>query len=265
MRDKHAKSVPSHHMRLDFAQSADGSYNPVLYNGYTDVGYNSVSLGALDPQQQQIAGMAATAATTTAAILAKLGTLGAMGGPIGLAVAGIVAVGMALANAFAGCGQTCVAATNIANQVEPLLGKNKDDYINSPIRYRSMQLAALNNFDFTWAALVKACSNPQLQAAGQRCISDRQRGSCIWKDHNNACWNWFLGYRDPIANDPGVQPDPPNTTATVDPQTGQVTYTPTVVGSLSNALGSIPTPLLVGGAGLVGLLILSTAMGGGRR
>ena len=35
------------------------------------------------------------------------------------------------------------------------------------------------------------------------CIADRQRGGCHYQS-NGQCWNWFIGYRDPIANDPQV-------------------------------------------------------------
>ena len=90
-----------------------------------------------------------------------------------------------------------------------------------------MQAAALNNFDTVWAALEQACSDPSLGKAGQNCISDRQAGSCAYKvksvgswqggkwvpgqggnGSGSACWNWFIGYRSPIADDPNVQPDP---------------------------------------------------------
>jgi hypothetical protein len=69
----------------------------------------------------------------------------------------------------------------------------------------------------------------------------------------------FVTLRDPVANDPGVQPDPPN--AVVDPQTGQVTgYTASPNGamaSISNLFGGfsggmlLPLLLLGGGALLV--------------
>jgi hypothetical protein len=179
--------------------------------------------GALDQQQSSIANAAMSGAILT-------GTL--LGGPLGGAIAAAISqLGILLANAFSGCGQTCVEATKIANQVEPILQQNVDKYMSAPVHYASLQAGALNNFDFTWQALQQACSNPQLQAAGQRCISDRQRGACTWKaspggwaqdttgkwtytgygaaGSGDACWNWFVGYRDPIANDPTVVADPP--------------------------------------------------------
>lgn len=275
-------------MRLDFTHGHQPLASlPALIQQppHYPIALEGVSLGVLDQESQQIAGMAAIGASTTASILIPLMHLGAMAGPIGAAVAGVIAIGVALANLFSGCGQSCVLATKIANDAEPILQNNLNTYLSAPAHYRSLQLAALNNFDFTWQALTKACSNPQLQAAGQRCISDRARGACVWQSSpfgwingqfvgsgpagsGTSCWNWFSGYRDPIANDPHVVPDPPDTTTTLNPLTGQITTTQTgIPGALASlGLPSIPTPLLVGGAALLGLVLLgNTFSGGGRR
>ena len=177
--------------------------------------------GALAPQNQNIANAAATAASATGAIAAALSGIPI----IGPAVNAAVSIGLALANIFAGCGQKCVETTNLANQAEPLLQQNLDNYMSAPVHYASMQAAALNNFDLTWNALTSACSNPQLGAAGQSCISDREQGACHYQTSpggwvngtyqnpgaqgsGSTCWNWFVGYRDPIANDPTVVADP---------------------------------------------------------
>lgn len=183
-------------------------------------------VGDLSPQNQSIANVAATGASATVSILLAMGTIG---GPVGAAISGLIAVGMALVKVFGGCGQTCVQASNIANQVEPILKQNLDHYLSAPVRYASLQAAAVNNFQTAWNALVQNCSNPGLQAAGQRCISDRQRSGCTWKTSQGGwtqdssgwtyvppgaagsgqeCWNWFVGYLDPIVNDPAVLPDP---------------------------------------------------------
>jgi hypothetical protein len=156
--------------------------------------------------------------------------MGTIGGPVGIAISGLIAVGLALTKVFSGCGQTCVQASNIANQVEPILQENLNQYLSAPVRYASMQAAAANNFQTAWNALAQNCANPQLAQAGQRCISDRQRGACTWKTSaggwtqsaggswsyiapgpdgsGSTCWDWFLGYLDPILNDPEVVPDP---------------------------------------------------------
>lgn len=186
----------------------------------------AMGFGALAPQNQNIANAAASAASLTGTLAAALSGIPI----IGPAVNAAVSIGLALANIFAGCGQSCVLATNLANQAEPLLQNNLDTYMSAPIHYASLQAAYLNNFDLTWNALVSACSNPQLGAAGQSCISDREQGAChyqtspggwfqdgtgAWSYQNpgaqgsgSTCWNWFVGYRDPIANDPTVVPDP---------------------------------------------------------
>ena len=186
---------------------------------------------------------------------------------IGVAIAALIGIGIAIANACKGCGQTCIEATSIANQCATLLAQNVDVYTGSPIRFASMQVAALNTFDTTMAALDQACSNPALGAAGQRCISDRQRGACHWKaspggwnadgtftkwgavGSGTACWDWFVGMRDPIANDPNVQPDPVASTSA----SGSISN---LVASIPATVGGISTPLLIG-AGLLAAYLVS--------
>jgi hypothetical protein len=76
--------------------------------------------------------------------------------------------------------------------------------------------------------LEQYCGQPSLGQAGQNCITDRERGACkyqtsgcalstgtppVWgcgaNGSGNQCWNWFIGYRDPIANDtPNPNPAP---------------------------------------------------------
>lgn len=208
------------------------------------------------------------------------------------AVQAATAVAVAIESLFSGCGATCTQATSIANQVAGLLGQNLNSYMSLPQpHYASVQQYYLAIFDKTWAQLMQACNNPQLAAAGQRCITDRQQGACTWKTSpsgwaqgsdgtwaytgagangsGSTCWNWFVGYRDPIANDPTVIPDPvatintdgSTTTSTVNPQTGAVssTITPpsaTVSSTINSLTASIPTPLLLGGAALLALMIL---------
>ncbi len=198
-------------------------------------------LGTTD---QQIAGAVGAAG---GAITSTLVSLSVIGGPVGLAAGAIIAAGVALfnvlENAFSGCGQTCIAATTVVNQLAPILQQNLDAYMSSPVHYYSMQQQALANFDTTWQRVVAGCSDPALGAAGQRCIGDRQRGACHYKtspggwsngaytapgpaDSGDTCWNWFVGYRDPIANDPTVVPDPPSAASSTATQTVQVGTNP---------------------------------------
>lgn len=242
-------------------------------------------LGATIEQESSVIGSAVSSATLA---------IPGVGPLVAAAVQAATAVAVAIETLFSGCGATCTQATTIANQVANLLQQNLTGYMSLPQpHYASVQAYYLSIFDQTWAQLMQACGNPQLAAAGQRCITDRQAGACTWKaspggwtqgsdgtwtyqgygaaGSGSACWNWFVGYRDPIANDPTVVPDPVATTnpdgsttvSTVNPQTGAITTStapPSVTTQLSSALNSlttsIPAPLLLGGAALMLLMIL---------
>lgn len=171
--------------------------------------------------------------------------------------AAVVGVTIFLANMFRR-GKQKEAATSIVNEIEPQLVTNRDGYLSGP-RTRSSQAQALANFDAAWQAVIQACSNPQLGSAGERCISDRDRNACVWKE-GGQCWNWFIGYRDPIANDPQVRPDPVQTAtgSWVDPDTGEVLQS-SALDSLTGGQGG----LLLVAAGL-GAAYLLMGNGGGR-
>ena len=219
------------------------------------------TLQQANPQAGAIAGAAASTAT---GVVGTLVALGAVTGPVGAAIAGLVAAAYAIANLFGGCGNTCVEATNIANQAAAIIDQAFDQYMSSPVHYQSMQTAYLQLFDGTWNAMVQACSNPALGSAGQACISDRQAGSCAYKTSpggwqessdgawtyvnpgangsGTACWNSFIGRRDPVANDPTVVPDPGSASSLL----SSVTSGGSVFG--------IPAPAAIGGLALLGLL-----------
>jgi hypothetical protein len=132
-------------------------------------------------------------------------------------------------------------STQYADQAESLLGQNIAAYFAIPApRPKSVQALALGNFDMVWADLVKQCSDPTLGDAGKHCISDRKAGGCAYHQPGASvppwgtpaageCWNWWSGYRDPIANDASVVPD-----ASVAGVTSDVTSS---VGSVAGALG----------------------------
>lgn len=192
---------------------------------------NAMNTGAAvaNATNSPIAGVAAGGLSFAASIFALTPAIAAACPPC----AAIMAIGAGLvpivAKIVQGCGQTCIAASDAANQIEPLLLQNVQTYVNSSPRYKSMQAAALANFDQTFAKLTAACQ--QIGGpGGKNCISDRVAGACKWKaspgswspnsdgshtwnpagasGSGSSCWNWFIGYRDPIANDPDVQPDP---------------------------------------------------------
>lgn len=95
-----------------------------------------------------------------------------------------------------------IQASNDANQVEPYLKANLDQYLSGP-RTTAAQQQAIQNFNQGWSQLVSQCSDPKLGDAGRRCISDRDRdGRPSWGK------NWFELYLDPIANDTPVDSAP---------------------------------------------------------
>lgn len=157
---------------------------------------------------QTLNSLATTGASTTVGILVALGTVS---GPVGAAIAGLIAVGSLVANMFHGCGQTCIIATQDVNKFESQVFRpNLDAYRNAPIHTKSLQAAALNNFDTAATALRQALSDPSLGAAGQRGISERlvRGGTAPWCPNpgHTGC-DWYALYRDPIANDPNVVDD----------------------------------------------------------
>ena len=102
--------------------------------------------------------------------------------------------------------QQKVASTAIVNELEPVLKQNLDAYLAGP-RTSSRQALHLAQFDMAWHYLKsqEGCGNPELGKPGQNCIADRSRGGQ---------WDWASYYRDPIANDPQLKPDPEIPTAT---------------------------------------------------
>ena len=221
-------------------------------------------MGQASSTGSTVASLVTAGASVTTGILGTLSALAAgtsVAGPVGLIITGVVAIGILLMKVFSGCGQTCVEATDIANQVEPILLQNLQTYLSAPIHYASLQAAALNNFNTAWQGLVQGCGSGVLASttAGSNCISDRQQGSCHYKTSpggwqqdasgnwsyvypgasgsGTACWDWFIGYHDPIANDPTVVPDPTSTTALENDMAGST--------SASASASSLPWPLLI--------------------
>ena len=170
-------------------------------------------LGALGSAQSTglIESIASTGALTTVSILHSLSIGLFASGPVTAVIGGLIAVGTLIATMFHGCGQTCIAATQDANKAADILTQNLNAYMSAPVHYKSIQTAALNNVDTIFTALRQACSDPALGAAGQRCISERlvRGGTAPWCPNpgHTGC-DWFAEFRDPIANDPKVVPDP---------------------------------------------------------
>lgn len=171
----------------------------------------------------QTAGTAASVGSATAGLLVAAGAIQAV--PIAGQIAGAALVVTAIiASMFKGCGSSCILTTNEVNQVEPYMQQNLAQYLAAPVSAATQQ-EALANFSQLWQGVLAYCQQPSMAQAGKNCISDRQQGSCAyktspggWQQNNgvwtyqypgpngsgSSCWNWFVGYHDPIANDPRV-------------------------------------------------------------
>lgn len=121
-----------------------------------------------------------------------------------LAIAGVAV--QILAPMFSGCGATCVKATQIVDQIEPKLKEIRDAYLGSGARTAKMQASALQVVDALLSDVQAGCSDPALGEAGRKCISERlvHGGNAPWCPTGSGC-DWITLYRDPIANDRGVQ------------------------------------------------------------
>jgi len=178
-----------------------------------------------------------------------------------VALAGSITQLLAAVGIGSGCGQACIAATSYANQAEVLLRQNLSMYqaIATP-RPQSVQQAALANFDKIWTGLQVSCAGVP-GGAGQRCIGDRQAGACHFKDSSGNCWNWFMGYRDPIANDTNTYNDSvtplPVAAVNAAPAASTVPASTAVSPVPMMATGDYSSLLLIGGGLLLVLFVVS--------
>jgi hypothetical protein len=206
----------------------------------------------------------------------------AAGGPVGLAVAGA-----SLLASFSGTlmqmlqpdavGISKLNATTCANYFESLLKENLKAYQagvgTQANHFISHQTQALQNFEAIFQAMVQCCMQAG-SVGGQRCVNDRIRGGQ---------YDYYVKYKDPIANDASVKPDPiydslGNEIQQVqDPETGQwkpvqsaastaATTATAAVSGLVSALPSFGTEFwVVGGLVLVGAVYLLASGGGNRK
>lgn len=228
---------------------------------------------------QQAAGYAGTAATTVTSLLATIGTVSAATVPL---VGAVVAAGTVLANLmiklFSGCGQSCTLTSDEANEVQSALAQNLAAYLAIPNgqRTQAIQAAALANFNNTWAQLVQYCGSASFGQAGQNCIDQREQGACAYKTSpggwqqdssgnwsyvypgangsGSTCWNYFVGFHDPIANDPTVVPNAAGTSTSAAVSATNSSFEATT-GMSSTSTPNL-APLLVIGAIVIGALVL---------
>lgn len=152
------------------------------------------------------AGTAASAAVTTAA---SAGAIAASTATMAVPIIGAAVLAVTLVlGSIARRNAQKTAATKIVNDVEPQLRANVEGYLSGP-RTVSSQRQAIANFNAGWQLVLDNCGQSSLGSAGQRCISERQRGGtapwCPTPSHTGC--DWFALYLDPIANDtPNADP-----------------------------------------------------------
>lgn len=83
--------------------------------------------------------------------------------------------------------------TQVVNTVEASMKLNLQQY-NAGGHTAAEQSTALANYDYLWSQLVAGCN--QVSPDRKQCITDRQQGGR---------YDFFVTYRNPIANDPNVQ------------------------------------------------------------
>jgi hypothetical protein len=164
-----------------------------------------LGLGAMTPQEQQVASLGvSTAATigTTAAITAMTAgatagmgaAIGAAAGPIGMAVGALVGI---FAPQLFQPDYKKIAASNEANTISDQMLANLNSWkaLSAAQKTTDVQAYYINNYNQLWNALVQYCSNQQLGSAGQNCIADRSP---------TGKYPWNVYYLEPIQNDPQV-------------------------------------------------------------
>ena len=163
--------------------------------------------------------------------------------------AGILMVGASIQNFFFHPDCNKIATTQIVDQAEAFARQNLAAWqaLTPSEKTPEAQQAALMNFDNLWNQVLQACGSGQYGTAGQACIADRQAGACKYKGADGQCWNWFVGYRDPIANDPQVNAATASASSIL----------PAGVTSALASAGIDPTLLFIGAGLVVAVMVLS--------
>lgn len=194
-------------------------------------------LGDMAPEQKQVV-------MSTPALVGGLLTVGGKSSIAALAwgTAAIPIIGAAVVGAtiaisllFSRKGpKQKVATTKIVEDVELPLRELVAGYWAGP-RTVSSQRQALAAFDAGWQFILQNCGNPEMGDPGRRCISERDRGGI---------YDFFKAYRDPIAQDPDVRPDPQPKSAAAD--LVESVFGAAGSASSADAPGGMSTALLVG-------------------
>lgn len=269
-RTRHAYGWPSFSGRPPALPHEVRTRSPWLYGGP----YGMRGLGQSTAQvAQQVGALTGTVAPVIPGVAASVGSILGVTATaavpiIGAAIAGVTMGIVAMINS--GCGQTCIQTSEYANKATSLMAQNLGAYLDLPMPHtQAQQQAALANFDAIWNWLQQVCGSPAMGNAGVRCIQNQQPGSCPlkvsdfgWKQNPDGswtylkngpsgsgsnCWNYFSGFRDPIANDPTVVAGADLVTAA-----GRSTSSPSVGGPSAIPSGTGGTTLLSPGSGISG-------------
>ena len=246
-----------------------GEFYPPPYNFLAPPARRKVyrGMGSTSGEISSTAGAGASIAGSTAGLLTAAGLI--QGVPVaGQIVGAALAITAVIASMFKGCGSSCILTTQEVNQVEPYMQQNLAQYLAAPVSAATQQ-EAIANYNQLWQGVVAYCSQPSMSKAGQNCISDRQAGSCAyktspggWQQTNgtwnyvypgangsgSTCWNWAVGYLNPIQNDPRVAlaPNPVSSVAS----------------GITSLLGGGGSSLLLPAAVIGGGLLLAIFLGG---
>lgn len=277
----------------DYAGEAGGYYGDTLDFGGEDYSTGAV-VGAIGGAQLGYSTSVSTGsivAGTIAGALAFAGSIPSPASPFLLAAAAIVGP---IASFFKGCGQTCIISTQYVDETEQVLKRLSAAYWSHSVRTVAMRDAFLHTFREIQGALVRACSNPALGEAGQRCVAFHAEanagmapapwcndgsgcpdsGACTSDTTHltkycemvpNAgrvgCDSWSSLYYPVLCDD--VVPDPVaqvqgQSNGTAPTTQGQVVnQAQEILNTVSGAVGGIPGPLLlIGGGLLVSMLVL---------
>ena len=201
---------------------------------------------------------------TTNLVSTALGTAASVPSPATpflAAAAGLVAL---FGNIFKGCGNTCIEATQYANQAGSQLDTLKAQYFALPTpRPYAAQQAFLSACQQIFGWLQQMCGNPALGSAGQNCISQRLTQRACPSTLPNIDWcDYWSFYYNPVLNDPDVAPATSSASSAVSSATSGVTSAlasilpASVSGFLTDTIFGLPV-WLVGGGALVAVWLIS--------
>jgi hypothetical protein len=179
-----------------------------------------------------------------------------------------VAAAAAVANAFGlgkGCGVSCTQATQVVNQIEPVMQQNvaaaqQQATANGGCLMPAEVAVLTQNFQILWQQVLNGCG--QLPApGGTQCIQDRQPGGK---------YDWTAYYLTPIQQIPVCQVSPPPASSSTEAFPATSTSSPAIAPTSSPSapvyvaatattpatIAGIPSTLVYLGIGALALFIV---------